>query len=182
MEKKLTLLKSYFEHNGLLLCNESRDLPSLDTVGGDWETVVSLMESGDVFYSKLYKGRVTYLSRELYYLIKPMKQRIEKLSPQSAELFGILSSAGPLTTTEIKGMLFLPSKAFNSCMDELHKELFITVITRDRDIQQNWSSFCWGNYALWEQKQISAPPQNRYAIYQILSALMPVKQIDSLLK
>ena len=50
-------LKQYFSQNGLLLCNENTELPYLDLVGGSWNAIVSLMESGDVFYSRFYKNR-----------------------------------------------------------------------------------------------------------------------------
>lgn len=47
-------LTSFFSENGLLLCNENTELPYLELVGGSWNAVVSLIESGDVFYSRLY--------------------------------------------------------------------------------------------------------------------------------
>ena len=65
------LLRNYFAQMGLLLCNENPYLPSLPTVGGTWNDIVAMMETREVFYSKLYKGRVTYLSRALYYHLKP---------------------------------------------------------------------------------------------------------------
>ena len=73
----IELLKGYFSRNGFLLCNECRNMPSLFNVGGDWNSIVQLIEEGQVFYSKLYKGRVTYLSREFYAQVKPYRQRME---------------------------------------------------------------------------------------------------------
>ena len=74
MEDTKDLLRSYFVQNGILLCNENPDLPSLPSVGGTWNDIVTMMEDREVFYSKLYKGRVTYLSREFYYHIKSLRQ------------------------------------------------------------------------------------------------------------
>ena len=82
----IELLKGYFSRNGFLLCNECRNMPSLFNVGGDWNSIVQLIEEGQVFYSKLYKGRVTYLSREFYAQVKPYRQRMELISSHSIPL------------------------------------------------------------------------------------------------
>ena len=84
------LLRNYFAQAGLLLCNENPYLPSLPTVGGTWNDIVAMMETREVFYSKLYKGRVTYLSRALYYHLKPFRQREANLSPEAAALLSLL--------------------------------------------------------------------------------------------
>lgn len=67
------LLEGYFSCHGLLLCNEDRDLPWLDSVGGDWNAVVALIEDRQVFWSKLWRGKVTYLSRACYWQLKPYR-------------------------------------------------------------------------------------------------------------
>lgn len=147
------LLRAYFSRNGILLCNESKELPYLEAVGGDWNSVVHLMTSGKVFYSKLYKGRVTYLSREFYYRVKPYRQRLESLSPESQELLSFIQEAGLVNTAEMKQALPLPAKQFAACMDALFRDLFVTVIARDRTIASNWTSFYWGSFERWEALQ-----------------------------
>ena len=42
----IELLKGYFSRNGFLLCNECRNMPSLFNVGGDWNSIVQLIEEG----------------------------------------------------------------------------------------------------------------------------------------
>lgn len=149
-EQRKTLLRSYFMTNGLLLCNESKELPYLESVGGDWISIVALIEEGEVFYSKLYKGRVSYLSREFYGNIKPYRQRLERLSPTARSIYEHLTQIEMATTVEIKEILFLSGKTFTQCMDELFKELLVTAIQRDRTMNVNWSSFYWGTFEKWE--------------------------------
>jgi len=143
-EKKL-LLQSYFSRNGVLLCNNNKELPSLFDVGGDWNSIIALIEQGEVFYSKIYKSRVTYLSHDFYYLVKPYKQRADKLSSGSKELFEFINTAGPVNTKEIKNRLMLSAKLFSSCMDELFKELLVTAVQRDETMNQNWSYLLMGH-------------------------------------
>ena len=182
-QEKISLLQSYFSCNGVLSCNENKDLPSLENVGGDFNSIISLMERGEVFYSKLYKKRATYLSRELYYQIKPYKQRADRLSPKSKEILDFIAAVGIVTTKEIKSMFMLSAKAFSSCMDELFAELFVTVIQRDRMLNQGWSSFCWGTSLRWEQlKPLPEVELDIKKISALLSAIMTEKQIQSLLR
>ena len=74
----------------MLLCNQSAQLPYLELVGGDWNAIVSLMEGGNAFYSRFYKNRVTYLSPDLYYALKPHRRRLERLDANSMRLLAFL--------------------------------------------------------------------------------------------
>lgn len=181
--EKIMFLQLYFGNNGLLLCNENKDLPSLDTVGGDWNSIVSLIEQGEVFYSKLYKGRVSYLSQELYYQIKPYKQRTEKLTVKSKEILDFIEAAGLANTQQIKNTLMLSAKVLTACMDELFTELFVTATQRDRTMNDNWCSFRWGTFEHWEKiKPLPEVELDITKINKLLSAIMTHKQIQTLLK
>lgn len=144
------LLNSYFISNGILLCNESTELPYLEGVGGSWNGIVSLIEEGSVFYSKLYRGRVSYLSRAFYANVKPYKQRIEKLSPIALQIYNFLKDGKIVSSEDIKALLHLSGKTFSKSMDELFGELLVTAIKQDRFISENWCSFCWGTCETWE--------------------------------
>lgn len=150
LEQRKELLFSYFGSNGILLCNESKELPYLDSVGGDWNSITALIEEGQVFYSKLYKGRVTYLSMEFYANMKPYKQRLERISPTARMIYDFLSEIGTANTAEIKRVRSIPDKVFTESMNELFKELLVTAIKRDRTMNVNWSSFYWGTFEKWE--------------------------------
>lgn len=175
------LLRSYFSQNGILLCNENRELPSLASIGGRWDDMVALMENREVFYSKLYKGRVTYLSREFYYHIKPLRQREDRLSPQARELLAFLRQAGPMGTEELKRLFPLWSSHFEAYLDELLRELLVTAVKRDRTLNENWCTFLWAPSEYWEMGISPLSPSPAEA-RRLLSSLLSEKQIVSLLK
>jgi len=179
MDDKIMNLLNYFEHNGLLLCNVNSELPSLETVGGDWDAIVTLMEQGRVFYSKLYKGRVTYLSAELYYALKPHKQCEARLSAESRRILQFVRQAGRATTAEIKNAVAMPKKDFDKAMDGLFKGLLLTATARDRTLAASWSSFYWGSFEAWEG--ISPHKPRKIDPRELLSGIMTPRQIDRLL-
>ena len=95
----------------MLLCNESSELPYLDLVGGNWNAIVSLMERGEVCYSRLYRGRVTYLSRALYYAVKPYRQRLTHLDEPSRRLLEFMRAAGEVSAEEMQAACLLEKKS-----------------------------------------------------------------------
>ena len=181
MEDTKDLLRSYFAQNGILLCNENKELPSLPSVGGTWNDIVSMVEGREVFYSKLYKGRVTYLSREFYYHIKPFRQREERLSPQAADLLAFLRQAGPTGTEELKRVFPLFSKAFGSYLDELLRELLVTAVRRDRTLNETWCTFLWADSKVWETGGTPLPSDPEEA-RRLLSSLLTERQVQKLLQ
>lgn len=182
-EAREKMLLSYFQSSGLLLCNESRDLPSLDPVGGDWGSIVALIEKGQVYYSKLYKGRVTYLSAAFYAQVKQYRQRLDKVSPTARSVFEFLGEAGKANTSEIKSILMLSGKAFSQSMNELFKELLVTAIERDRTMNVNWSSFYWGTFHTWELLHpIVDIDVSTNALRKLTLNIMTEKQLLKLLK
>lgn len=180
MEDTKDLLRSYFVQNGILLCNENKDLPSLPSVGGTWNDIVAMIEDREVFYSKLYKGRVTYLSQAFYYHVKPLRQREERLSPQAAELLAFLRKAGPIGTDELKRFFPLWGKTLSVYLDELLKELFVTAVRRDRTLNESWCTFLWAGREVWEANR---PPLSPTPIEarRLLAGLMTEKQAERLL-
>ncbi|MCL2397406.1 MAG: hypothetical protein FWC93_04995 [Defluviitaleaceae bacterium] len=142
-----------------------------------------MIEQGEVFYSKAYRGRVTYLSRELYWQIKPHKQRMEKLTPVSRAVLEFVRGMEIVTTKDIKDALMLSSKELGVAMDGLFKELLVTAVKRDRTMSANWSSFCWGGFECWEKVgAVGEIERDETGIYKMLSGIMTDRQIESLLK
>lgn len=174
------LLRSYFAQNGILLCNENKDLPSLPSVGGNWNDIVAMMEAREVFYSKLYKGRVTYLSRELYYHLKPFRQRESVLSSEAAGLLSLFRQTGPIGTGDLKRLSPLPAKELTRCLDELLKELLITAVRRDKTLNENWCTFLWADYTVWERGADPLPADPAQA-RRLLEGLLSPRQVDKLL-
>lgn len=183
IDQRKELLRAYFEMNGMLLCNESKDLPCLESVGGDWNSIIALIEEGQVFYSKLYRGRVTYLSKEFYANIKPYRQRLERLSPEARLIYNFLTEIEMANTAQIKQILCLSNKTFTQSMDELFKELLVTAIERDMTINANWSSFYWGTYEKWENlHSIADVTPSMTMLKELTKGVLSEKKLASLLK
>lgn len=174
-------LEIYLDEKSMFLCNDDGRLASFSQLGGDWDTLMTLVEERKVFYSRLYKTRVTYISNRLYWSIKPYKQRLEKVSEKSKEIFEFLDVFGEATTPEIKEVLALSGKTFSQCIKELSKELLITATARDRKINNNWSSFFWGTYKVWEKTAIPYKPGDKEE-YKLLEPVFSRKEIENLLK
>ena len=115
------------------------------------------MESGDVFYSRFYRNRVTYLSRALYAALKPHRRRIDRLTEESRCLLTFLQAAGKANAEEMRAACRLDKKAQVKALDQLIYELFVTVIQRDRTIRENWCTFSYGPAERWEEKKPFSP-------------------------
>ena len=176
-------LKHYFSQNGMLLCNKSVELPNLELVGGDWNAIVSLLESGDAFYSRLFQNRVTYLSSELYFAIKPYRRRRDQLDANSARLLAFLESAGEATAEQMQQQCMLEKKAQTEALNRLVYELYVTVLRRDVTRNETWCTFTYGISEHWEAKQ---PRENRTTIIggaeKILLRQLSQKQVTALLR
>lgn len=182
-ETSMNFLNLYFEANGLLLCNESEELPYLESVGGDWNGIVSLIEDGTVFYSKLYHGRVTYLSRTFYANIKSYKQRMDRISPTARMIYDMLSGAEMASTEEIKCILPISGKLLRQSMDELFKELLVTAVKRERVMNENWCSFSWATFEKWEAMHpIDDVPISHEILKKQVSHLLTDRKLQNILK
>ncbi len=182
-ERAREALLGYFSQNGLLLCNENAELPYLGLVGGNWNAIVSLMESGDVFYSRFYKNRVTYLSRELYYALKPYRRRAERLSAQSERLLSFLQISGEASAEQMQRECLLEKKTQTEALNILFSELFATVIRRDETIHESWCTFTYGTAERWEKKQgREGICLSESTAEQILLRQLSQKQVDALIK
>jgi hypothetical protein len=178
-------LRAYFLRNHILLCNDNAFLPSLNDAGGDWNAVVYLIETREAVYSKAYRKRTTYLSLALYTMLKPYKQRFNKLSAESRRIYDFLSSCGPQSTSAIKDALMLSSKSFSAAFDPLLSELLVTAMERDRTMNETWSSFLWGTCSQWEatlKHPLPMAEPSEANLLALLSHLMPPKEIAALMK
>ena len=122
-------LITYFGENGLLLCNENPALPYLDLVGGNWNAIVSLMESGDVFYSRLFHHRVTYLSRALYFAMKTYRQRMQHLDATSVRLLEFLRAVGEANAEEMQAALFMEKRVQTKALEQQRLSLRLGAST-----------------------------------------------------
>ena len=159
------------------------ELPYLELIGGDWNAIVSLLESGDAFYSRLFQNRVTYLSSELYFAIKPYRRRRDQLDANSARLLAFLESAGEATAEQMQQQCMLEKKAQTEALNRLVYELYVTVLRRDVTRNETWCTFTYGLSERWEAKQ---PRENRTPIVGgaegILLRQLSQKQVTALLR
>lgn len=176
-------LSEYFKKNGLILCNEHPKLPYLGLAGGNWSAIVALMERGDVFYSRFYKDRVTYLSREWYFALKAYRGRYLKLPEESVCVYDFLRSAGMGNAKQIQSFCRLSKKQYDRAMLPLFRELFVTVLWRDETISENWCTFLYGSSEAWESKRPENRPQAEYgSAEKLLARFFDQKEVQSLLR
>ena len=69
----MSRLLSYLQINGILLCNANPYLPALEDIGCSWNDMTELIDSHQLFYCKAFRKRTTYLSAEVYYLLKAVR-------------------------------------------------------------------------------------------------------------
>lgn len=135
--------------NGILLLNSTPEMPNITDLGGDWNLVMLLIEKREIFVSKLYKGKTTYLSREMYYMLKD-KIRNTDLNEEEGRVFNFIESNDNVDTKVLKLFLRYNSKHINKILLSLQKKLMITVLERGETLNKNWSTYYWGTYKQWE--------------------------------
>ncbi|MDR3552330.1 MAG: hypothetical protein P4L75_04320, partial [Clostridia bacterium] len=140
----------------MLLCNENVFFPSLVSVGGDWDMILSLIEERSAFFSHAFHGRTTYLSAELYFCLKPLRRKTPRDETQQ-RIIGILKDTGGADSAFLKSVLMLESKALAKEMEPLLADLSVTVLRRGRALSESWTTFVWGTSAQWEN-EVTAPP------------------------
>jgi len=127
----------------------------------------------------VFRKRTTYLSKDLYKMLKPYKQDIIILPQKSRMIYDFLQKYGVSNTKIIKEILGLSTSTFNFYFSHLLREMLVTAIDRDNTMNMSWSSFNWGLYSQWEV-------DNRYVedkefLYEILRRQLSQKEIDELL-
>jgi hypothetical protein len=178
IEKEQSIL-NYLNTYGLLLCNQNKYLPSLSDVGGDWDSIVSLIEEREVFYCKVYKKRTSYLSRELYFLLKRYKQSILAIPAISMDIYNFLYDNGPADTETIKSILMLSKKSFDDAFDILLERMLVTATKRGKTLGKTWATFVWGTYVDWEKGAlpISTDIDDYNRLFRILNSNLTEKEI-----
>lgn len=179
MTEKEQLILNYMNTHGILLCNENKYLPSLFDVGGDWDSIVSLIEKREAFYCKVYRKRTCYLSKELYFLLKSYKHTFANIPELSLNIYNYLCDNGPADTEMIKHMFMLSTKDFNKAFDILLERMLATAVKRGKTLNSTWSTFIWGTYIDWEKDAVPAPTgeKNYDRIFDILNFNLTEKEI-----
>ncbi|MCG8513619.1 MAG: hypothetical protein MI740_05720 [Halanaerobiales bacterium] len=167
--------------NGILLLNSTPEMPNITDLGGDWNLVMLLIEKREIFVSKLYKGKTTYLSREMYYMLKD-KIRNTDLNEEEGRVFNFIESNDNVDTKVLKLFLGYNSKHINKILLSLQKKLMITVLRRGETLNKNWSTYYWGTYKQWENTDSNCirPVFNCDLVLSKLRNIMKDKDIEKI--
>lgn len=185
MDKMKNQIMSYIQSTGILFLNENRYLPSVSGLGGDWNTVMRLILEREIYLSKLYMNRTTYLSKEMYFYLKRFKQT-GLLSDTEQKIYCFLEESGGADTEMLKNSLMLPDKDFNISMNSLLKNLYVTALGPVKRLNENWTTLLWGTYRQWEEgcsigECSLSDEECRNEITGILSKNLTVSKINKIL-
>lgn len=189
-EFRLEKLKNLIDDKGFILLNPNIYCPNLMDTNESWETIIPLIKQGDVFYSKFYCKKVTFLSNEFYFKIKSLMNSFSD-SLLQLEIIDLLKSSKGLNSECIKKALCLSNKEFTYNLNFLLQTLQVTVLDQSSVINPNWSSFIWGTSKQWEKLKVKRTFSNMdlvdennniKSIELKLSRWMPSKIIKNFIK
>lgn len=175
-------LKEYLIHYGILTCNSTPTIPNITDLGFHWSDVTRLIDNHELFYCKAYKNRTTYLSPEVYYLLKQCKKQ-KPMSAESQEIHQLLKN-NTMETSELKAFSFMQQSEYKKAFDFLLKERYITAIQNGRFINPNWSTFVYTAAENWEaytpETVCTTDPVEQ--LTTILQSFMTEKEVRNFLK
>lgn len=176
-------LQSYLGDNGILLCNRNPDLPALEDVGCTWQDVTELIDRHELFYSKAFRKRTTYLSPEAYYLLKAAKPQ-KPLIPPAEHILSLLGNGSIAETAFLKQVCGLSSREYRDGFDFLLQNLYITAMANGTVLNESWSTFQYGTAQAWEELSPS-PPQcgdAKVRLWELLRPTVPERCFRSLIR
>lgn len=181
--KEKTKLKNYLNYAGILLCNVNPYLPSLSDIDCQWTDATALIDDHELFYSKAYRKRTTYLSQEAYFLLKQCRTR-KPLKGASERLYELLKESGPMETEQLKVLAGMDGPAFTKAFDFLLENLYVTAFKNGRILNPNWSTFVYSTAETWEttveKPSLEGDPQTR--LQELLLKTMPLEEFAKLIK
>lgn len=144
-------LLGFIEEHGILLCNESRELPSLGGLGYDMENVMGLIDLHRIFYCMLYKKRSTFLSGQAYFLLKRCK-RYPEMDQNSRLVFDAAKKLDVSEKGDIKEKTGMDKKEFDRCFRFLLENLYLTAFSGGKQLGSNWYSYRYCTADRWEKE------------------------------
>lgn len=183
---KTEIIREFIEKSGILLLNDNPYLPSVSSIGGDWESILSLIETRDVFLSKVYKGRTAYLSRELYFYLRVLKHD-KPMDELQKLIYEFIDSTDGVEMDILKQYVSALSKDFDKAMNALQRNLYVTAIGEGKKLSSSWSTYIWGTFRQWEEgmEAFKSTPERDECEMKVrgtLSGLLKDREIDCLLK
>lgn len=175
-------LLEYIEHYGILLCNESKELPSLCGLGYTMENIISLIEQKKVFYCKAYKKRSTYLSVKAYQLFNRCFSA-NPLNEHAKTILHAMKQKAAVDKEELRMTLAMDKKTFDTTFDFLLQNLYITAIG-GKKLNVNWYSYLYCTADRWKQgiEGLHFPGDCKDALWKIVNKTMSEKDFHSFVK
>jgi len=175
-------LRQYLDYAGILACNENPYLKCLEDIGCGWSDVMALIDAHGLFLSKVYRGRTTYLSNEVYFLLK----RVRKPKPMDADAATVyeLLQQEPMDKETLRLLSGLDKKRLDRSLQFLLQNLYVTALESGKELNPNWSTLRYGTAEAWEA-YVTKPSREggpRERLIAILTQTMPEKEIVRLLK
>lgn len=171
--------------HGLLLLNSTDEYYNVMDCGGDWFTMIRLIEDRQVFVSKLYKGRTTYLSKELYYALHALRSDENVMSEDEQRVYDFISSCTNVDMDLLKIALNMDRKIIRKTLDGMMKKLLLTVLSGGKRLTDSWSSYYFGTYEQWEKSDQGAIHMEKETAREVvngcLGKLLSDKQIENIL-
>jgi hypothetical protein len=121
------------------------------SLGYNWENITGLIDLHEIFYCKVYKKRVTYLSREVYLLLRKCKPQ-KAMDPNSKQIYDLLKRLETSEKEELKVKANMNAKDFDKAFDFLLENLYITAFINGKYLNPNWSTFVYSTSERWEKE------------------------------
>ncbi|MDF2609174.1 MAG: hypothetical protein K0R92_648 [Lachnospiraceae bacterium] len=185
MDKK-AFVYDYILNSGILLLNQNSQYDSLMEIQGDWDTIMTLIEKRKVYFSKVFYDMTTYISDEMYPYFKFLKKDI-KLGHNEEKIYNFLNQYGGQDTELLKTVLGLDKKSFDTSINQMLKNMQVTVLDRGKTLNKQWSTYIWGTMEQWEQganisNKIISEEEAYNKIFGKLQSRLSEKKISSMLK
>lgn len=185
MNDSYNRIKESINNHGILLLNSTPEFYNVMDLGGDWFTVIRLIEERHIFTSKLYKGKTTYLSRELYYSLRLLLPH-EMMSADERQIYDFINASTNVDMEILKITSNMDSKNLRKILNKMQKNLLITVLHGGKKLNDNWSTYYYGTYEQWEKSDKNRLDlEEKRAlenVYLYLGKLMSDRQIKNLIR
>lgn len=175
-------LLDYINDNGILLCNENNELPSLCSLGYEMEHIVTLIEQKKVFYCKAYKKRATFLSVKAYQHL--CRCRAPKQLPEAAQIIlAAMRHTPAVDKDELRFSLSIYKKNFDRAFDYLLTNLHITAAGGKR-LNPSWYVYLYCTAEKWKEgvPGLHFSGNNQQALWDIVCKNMKETDFAALIK
>ncbi len=144
-------LLDYINAHGILLCNINQDLPSLCSLGYSWENITGLIDLHEIFYCKVYKKRSTYLSKEVYLLLRKCRAK-KPMDANAKAVYDTLNALEYADKDKLRERLGMDTKSLDKGMEFLLENMYITAFSNGKFISPSFSTFVYSTSERWERE------------------------------